>query len=152
MMQRLVKVVLVVVTAGTLLLSANRVFAGGDVELVDAMRALQYFTHKTALSIDRKNQPLAAFYAHELEEIIDELETVKAYHGIPIASLVESMLVPSFETFETALEAAQWSKVDASFNALVRACNDCHKAAKHGFIDIQRSQHNPFMQSFDVSR
>lgn len=122
--------------------------ASGDVALVEKMTALQYFSHKTTLAIDHKNAELANFYAHELEEIIEELETVKQYHGQPIAKLVKTILVPAFENLESNIKAKRWSASSNAADQLISSCNQCHQAADHGFIVIERRKDNPFLQSF----
>lgn len=123
-------------------------FADGDAHLAEKMSSLQYFMHKTALSVDHQNKELADFYAHELEESIEDTATVESYDGHAIGKLVNSMLVPPFEQFEAALKAGNWKKASARFDDLVRSCNACHVQTEHGFVNIQRNKHNPFMQSF----
>ncbi len=119
-----------------------------DVELVKVMSALQYFTHKTTLAIDAKNPELAAFYAHELEELIEELEDVESYHNQPIASLVTAILEPSFENLEARIKSQQWQHSSDAMNALIDSCNKCHQATQHGFIIIERRTDNPYFQQF----
>jgi hypothetical protein len=62
-------------------------------ELVEYMVKLQYFSHKTGLSIQAKNEPLTRFYLHELEEVIEKLKKVKEYEGHPISALAQQILV-----------------------------------------------------------
>lgn len=126
--------------------------AEGDIELVENMAKLQYFTHKTALAIDHKNSELVGFYTHELEEYIEEASTVERYHGQPVGKLIQAMLVPSFEDFEAALKKGDWKKTSAQFDRLLHSCNACHDATEHGYIQIERSNDNPFMQSFKTKK
>ncbi len=119
-----------------------------DVELVKIMSALQYFTHKTTLAIDAKNPDLAAFYAHELEELIEELEEVESYHNQPIASFVTAILEPSFESLEQQIKSQDWPQSSDAMNALIDSCNKCHQATQHGFILIERRADNPYFQQF----
>ncbi len=119
-----------------------------DIELVKIMSALQYFTHKTTLAIDAENSDLAAFYAHELEELIEELEEVESYHNQPIASFVTAILEPSFETLEHQIKDNNWQQSSAAMNALIDSCNKCHQATQHGFIVIERRADNPYFQQF----
>lgn len=126
-------------------------FASGDVELAENMGQLQYFAHKAALSIDSKNQELAGFYAHELEEYIEDAAKIESYDGYPVGKLIKSMLMPTFEGFEAALKTGDWKKASAKFDALLNSCNACHDATEHGFIKIERRSDNPYMQSFKVS-
>jgi hypothetical protein len=140
------------IICGLAILAAQPVqtaLADGDVELVENMHQLQYFAHKAGLAIDKKNKPLLGFYAHELEEYIEEAASVEVYDDHPIGQLVNTILVPPFEKFEAAAKADDWVKTSNAFDEVVQACNSCHQATSHGFIVIKRTAHNPFMQSFE---
>lgn len=119
-----------------------------DVALIESMSGLQYFTHKTTLAVNAKNPKLAQFYAHELEEILEELESVSSYHGQPIAQLVKTLLVPSFEALEVTLKQQQWHDSSEALDTMIDSCNQCHIATQHGFIHIQRRDDNPYFQKF----
>ncbi|MGH1373275.1 MAG: hypothetical protein ACRBBW_14635 [Cellvibrionaceae bacterium] len=119
-----------------------------EVALIDTMKGLQYFTHKTSLAVDAKNAPLAEFYTHELEELLEELTTVPSYHGQPIAKLSDALLKQSFERLETAIKKQQWPQSSQALDLMIDSCNQCHKATQHGFIEIQRQSHNPYFQKF----
>jgi len=121
-----------------------------EVDLVGTMGSLQYFAHKTHLSLNAKNQELANFYAHEIEEQLEALEEIKEYHGQPIGKLSKSMLVPSFEAFEASLKAGDWSAAQQKFQTVIDTCNACHQATQHGFIKIELSDKNPYMQAFEM--
>lgn len=127
--------------------------AGDDegVDLIDNMRALQYHAHKVALAVDHRNLKLAEFYAHELEEALEDSVRIKSYHDQPIGKLTRAMLLPAFERFEAALDEPKpdWDKVSDRFDRMVEACNACHTATGYGFIVLRRSRENPFMQSFE---
>lgn len=118
------------------------------VELVDYMRRLQYFTHKAGLAIQAKNEPLAHFYLHELEEVIDKLSGVKVYDDHPIGALAQQILEPAFEHLEKQVEAKQFAQALSAYDAMLMACNHCHRSTAHGFIKIEKRLDNPFMQSF----
>lgn len=122
--------------------------AGDGVDLVKHMGTMQYMAHKAGLSIDARNQPLADFYVHEIEEIIEELETVQSFDGHPIGELVESMLLPGFENLEGAVKSGDWEAATQRFDDMLSACNSCHETTAHAYVRIQRSRSNPFMQSF----
>lgn len=68
------------------------------------MGAMQSMSHKASLAIGAHNQPLAGFYVHEIEEIIEELETIDSFDGYPIGSLVKTLLVPSFQALEESVK------------------------------------------------
>lgn len=121
-----------------------------DVDLVGTMGALQYFAHKTHLSLNAKNQQLANFYAHEIEEQLEALEDIKQYHGQPIGKLSKAMLEPSFEAFEASLKAGDWSAAQQKFKLMINTCNACHQATQHGFIKIELSDKNSYLQSFEM--
>jgi len=120
------------------------------VDLVGTMGSLQYFAHKTHLSLNAKNQELANFYAHEIEEQLEALEGIKQYHGQPIGELSKSMLVPSFEAFEASLKKGEWRAAQKNFKVMINTCNACHQATQHGFIKIELSDKNPYMQAFEM--
>jgi hypothetical protein len=119
------------------------------VELVVYMQRLQYFAHKAGLSIQAQNEPLTRFYLHELEEVIEKLKKVKEYDGYPISAFTQQILEPAFEQLEKSVEAQQPTRVQADYEAMLQACNKCHKATAHGYIKIEKRVDNPFMQSFD---
>ena len=137
-----------ILVAALLTASIGLAEAGENGELVSYMSSMQYFAHKTGLAIDNKNHKLAKFYTHELEEYLEKVGKVDAYDGQPIGKLTESILMPAFEEFENALDAAQWDTTSSKFDMLLEKCNACHNASDHGYIQIQRSTSNPFMQSF----
>lgn len=120
----------------------------GEVELVDNMSRLQYLSHKAALSIDARNRELADFYVHELEEAVEETESVESYDGHAIGELSSGMLRPALENLEDALDEGEWSEVSQMFDAMIQSCNGCHQGTDHGYIQIQRRSENPWMQDF----
>jgi hypothetical protein len=142
-------------TRSTLALSALALLLGtipawsGEPGLAENMRAMQYYLHKLSLSVDARNQPLADFYAHELEETIEDAEKIDNYKGQPIGRLTKAMLVPSFDALEDAIEADDWNQTSERLDAVIHACNACHQTTGFGFIRIQRSSANPYMQSFE---
>jgi hypothetical protein len=118
-------------------------------ELVEHMASLQYLVHKAGLAIDQQNQPLADFYAHELEERIERVVKVGEYHGYPIGTLATTRLVPAFEDFAHSLASARdWPGISSRLDRMIEACNSCHQATDHGFINVVRTTANPFSQTF----
>ena len=119
-----------------------------EVELVEYMSKLQYFSHKAGLSIRAENGALADFYLHEMEEVIELVRDVEEYDGHAIGQLSETMLEPPFETLEKSVKAEDFEQAQTDYGELLKACNSCHTRTEHGFIKIQESRDNPFMQSF----
>ncbi len=125
------------------------VYADEDAdELVGHMTSLQYFSHKLALSIDHKNQKLAEFYLHEIEENLEAVQKIESYDGHPIGSLIKDLLAPAVEGVEAPMKAGRWGAASEAFDRMVTACNTCHATTDHAYIKIVRSAANPFMQSF----
>jgi len=144
----MIKKMLTVLTM-TLSMGISAVHAS-EVDLVGTMGSLQYFAHKTHLSLNAKNQALANFYAHEMEEQLEALGKIEQYHGKKIAVLSKSMLEPSFEAFETALKKGDWDAAQQKFSTMINSCNACHQATQHGFIKVELSDKNPYLQSFEM--
>lgn len=113
------------------------------------MKSMQYFSHKLSLSIDANNARLTGFYAHEVEEIIEVLEEMKDYKGKPIARLVKEQLLPAFQQLEGKVKSGDMKLSSDAFNNMLRVCNSCHVDTKNGYIKIQRTATNFYMQSFD---
>ncbi len=120
-------------------------------ELADYMAMVQRHAHKLGLSIESKNQPLAQFYAEELEETFEKIEaTFPEYDGHPIARLVETVVDPVREPLEDALKAGDWNAAQGAYGRYLDACNGCHAAAGHPFVKIVAPSSNPFNQSFET--
>ena len=134
----------------TALLSTASVNASeGEGNLITLMGNFQYFMHKTALSLDANNLELVKFYAHEIEETLEEAEDYGNYDGFHIGSMVGQTLEPEFEKFEAMVDKKDLAKADVQFNRMVQACNTCHQNTDKKFIQIRRISTNPYMQSFE---
>jgi len=129
-------------------LAAAPLAAEEEPDMIATMGQMQLFLHKLSLSVDAGNAELAEFYAHELEETIEAAESIEKYHDIPVGELTGSMLVPSFEALESALDGDDPARVESRMNQLVEACNACHQATGYGFIRLERTTANPYMQDF----
>ena len=123
--------------------------ASEGVGLVAKMTSLQYFTHKTALSIDAENKQLTGFYLHELEETLEELEEINSYHGKPIGKLVKTILHPAFEKLEDEAKGRDWDATSKALDNLINSCNECHDSTGYRFLKIKRTSENPYFQSFE---
>lgn len=135
--------------AATLLISGTHLsYAGDEGGLIDNMVKLQYFTQKTGLAIHADNIKLAAFYTHELEEVIEALEDFGHYKKMPIGNMTKTILVKPFKVLENAINAGEQKPAINAFNNLLNNCNQCHAATKHELIKIEFNNNNPFMQSF----
>lgn len=120
-------------------------------ELAAYMSTLQRWAHKTALSVEARNQPLADFYLHELEETVEAVQNeVPTYEGYPVGQLTEQMLVPALDSLGGALDAGDWTVAREWLRAVATSCNQCHQATDHGFVEIRlHDLPNPYAQSFE---
>jgi hypothetical protein len=142
--------------ASALLLAAGSAWLWGNgermaiaPELADYMSHLQHHTHKLTLSVEAENDALAEFYLHEVGEVSEQIEHLFPEHdGIPVATLARELLDPQLAALDSALEASRWDAAKSGIDSLIDACNDCHAAAGHAFIRVERTSANPFNQSF----
>jgi hypothetical protein len=126
----------------------------GHADLLGLMNALQTLLHKTQLSLLAGNLPLAAFYAHELEESAEVLAEVGEYDGHRIGELSHAMLMPAVDALDEALNGGDLPGVevraDDGLERVIHSCNACHAATEHAFIVIGRNELNPYAQRFEV--
>jgi len=121
-------------------------------ELADAMGQLQRYTHKYALAAQAKNHELATFYFHEVRAAVDGIKkNIPGYEGYDIKRFMNMFLDPTLEPVETALANRNWEQVKERTIEMVDACNSCHNATSHGFIQVKPGfNNNPFNQEFSV--
>ncbi len=140
--------------------------APNAVELAGLMGEMQRHSAKLGYSITGRNKPLAQFYLHEIEEVLGELLTVESHDGMPIAHPAQVILNPALLTLEEQIgqeeDHAQeenpepnapvdWPRAWKSYEALIGACNRCHQATEHGFIEILPARGvAPYNQRFSV--
>lgn len=119
-------------------------------ELALLMGDLQRLTHKLALSADAGNFELAAFYLHESQEQLRNIQTeAPEYENIPVALLIDRLAHPAYEPMQTAVSAKDAPAMRHGIQTIVNACNACHTATQHAFIKITSgTEVNPFNQSF----
>lgn len=130
------------------MLQGPAVASEGELDFVSYMTRIQYFAHKLGLALDAGNIRLADFYLHEVEEIVEALEEVEDFKGVPVAKLVDNTLEPAVERMEKAVDEGDRSAIDAAYEGLLGSCNNCHDAAEYGFIHVERRRDNPYIQSF----
>lgn len=131
-----------------LTLGCTTVSAGNEGSLVEQMSRMQYFLHKTGLSLDAENLKLASFYIHELEESIEALEEFGQYKNYPTGDLAKSSLSPGIKILEDSVRAGDLKKAWLAYEALAGRCNNCHQATDHGYIVIKYNKDAPYMQTF----
>lgn len=123
-------------------------------ELADAMGQLQYYLHKYALAVEAENHELATFYFHEVRASADGIkENIPGYEGYDIARFMGLFLDPTIEPVETALANRNWDEVREKTITMVDACNSCHNATAHGFVEVTPGfDNNPYNQNFSAPK
>ncbi len=90
------------------------------------------------MAAEADNWPLAAFYAHELEENAERL--VDGGHvedGVDLSAIAAEVALPRAERLLAAAEARDADGFQASFDSFIDGCNSCHKRSGHRYIAIQ---------------
>ncbi|MEM7354054.1 MAG: hypothetical protein AAF657_24845, partial [Acidobacteriota bacterium] len=122
------------------------------VELATLMGDMQRHSAKLGFAIQGKNQPLAQFYLEELHEVLEELEAVDEHEGMPIGSPAKVIMDPALAELAARLEPAGWAGAWPAYEATIEACNRCHLATEHGFIEVlPASGTPPFNQVFTAT-
>lgn len=118
--------------------------------LAPVMGDLQRFSHKLGYAVQAKNQPLAEFYLHEIEEASEEIqENIQEYDGFPVGDLAKAMLDPAIQKLDEKVDAGSWDEATAEYEKLIKTCNACHMQTDHGVIVITvPEQPSPFNQNF----
>ncbi|MBK6264259.1 hypothetical protein JKA74_04360 [Marivirga sp. S37H4] len=107
-------------------------------EVAKAMGYMQRFSTKLYWAGSQENWELSEFYAHELEETIEEISEADVIdEGFAVSEMVTKMSIPAFEQVEEAIKKQDKSAFESSYQLLIQSCNACHAASKHAFIEIK---------------
>jgi len=91
------------------------------------------------------NWPLADYMVHEIEELIEDIETLHpVYRDVQVAALLGEMTTPAIESLEGAVESGDRGAFTEAYERFTAACNHCHTASGRGFIVIQNPTSPPF--------
>ena len=92
------------------------------------------------------NWPLADYQLSEMKEVFSDVQDlVPTYKKIPVGQMIDAVVTGPIADMEKAVEQKKFKAFAAAYDKLTAACNDCHKAASRGFIQIRR----PSRSSFD---
>jgi hypothetical protein len=91
------------------------------------------------------NWRLAAYEAAELGETFDDISNYQAtWKSVPVAQLVKANIEPALKSVDAAIAHHDVPAFKGAFGALTAACNTCHKAAQHDFLEIKVPSGDPF--------
>lgn len=108
-----------------------------EYEVAIAMNHFQRHANKLWFAGVNENWELAHFYAHELEESMEELEERKVVDdGINVSKMVATMGIPHLEGVEKSIDAGQVVEFKSAYQTLIKGCNDCHAAVNYDFLEI----------------
>jgi hypothetical protein len=103
------------------------------------MMATQSHHMKLWLAGNARNWELADYQADELKEgLEDAAKKVPNYKGVPVGSMIETLVMPRIADVEAAIKAKDRNKFVAAYDKLTAACNACHQGSNRAFIVVQR--------------
>jgi hypothetical protein len=116
-----------------------------EYELAVAMGRMQVYFSKLWFAGSFENWELADFYAHELEETLEEIISREIYdEGMNISSLTKVMTNKPFHELEKAVKSREITNFLPAYDKMLRTCNACHQSSKHNFINIKTPESVPF--------
>jgi hypothetical protein len=128
----------------------SHVDAASEPDLLQLMASMERFSEKLYLAASAGNWTLAAFYAHELEEVGADLRDAGFEKGgIDLGSMTSELFLPAVERLDRAIDVSR-AEFQQAFSDVVASCNACHAAAGYPFIQIVvPTEDRPYpMQSF----
>ena len=113
--------------------------------LGEFMLVIQVHHAKLWLAAKARNWPLATYQLSEMKEVFSDVEDlVPTYKSVPVGQMIEAITTGAVAELEKAVDEKNLAKFTTAYNKLTAACNDCHKAASRGFIQIRRPTHSTF--------
>jgi hypothetical protein len=108
--------------------------------------SLQQMRHaKLWLAASRGNWALADYEMDELREGFEDASRLHpTYESVPVAALIAKLTPAPLEAIGKAIKGKSSADFTRSFDSLTAACNTCHRAANHGFIEIRRPSGTAF--------
>lgn len=87
-----------------------------------------------------KNWELAGYTLHEINEALQAVQTFNDQFEdfpTPLSEVVPVLVGPPLGEIHSAIRAKDSARFDAAFDSLTAACNACHAALEHAFIQVQ---------------
>lgn len=113
-------------------------------ELGEQMLTLQIRHGRLWAAGEARNWMLTQFQLAELRESLAGVVELNGDHAAlqprRLADVLPAIVDPALSQLQEAVDAQDLPKFEAAYDALTQACNECHKAADHGFLVMQRPQ------------
>ena len=109
-----------------------------DTHLGELMGHLQYNVLKLGLSLQHRNQRLADFYMHEVNESYIDIASKRIIDGnLDISSLIAQILGPSKDRLAAVISKNDTAQFIPAYHAMIGSCNNCHMETNHNYIVIE---------------
>jgi hypothetical protein len=109
---------------------------------------LQQMRHvKLWFAGEARNWDLASYEVKELGEGFDDVVKLHPTHEeSPVApkDAIPRMITSPLGDLRDAVEKKDAARFEQTYDALTKACNDCHQATNFGFNVVQRPSTNPY--------
>jgi hypothetical protein len=109
---------------------------------------LQQMRHaKLWFAGEARNWDLAAYEIKELGEGFDDIVRFHPTHeDSPVApkDAIPRMMTAPLSELRTVVEKKDATAFEPAYDAVTKACNDCHQATNFGFNQVQRPAANPY--------
>lgn|SRR5690554_5907357 len=103
---------------------------------LELMLYMERFSDKMFFAAQAENWELADVYAHEMEELAEELEEGGyVAHDIPLADLAGTF-GPAVDAVADAIDDENYERFLAGYTALTATCNACHAAVGYEPVRI----------------
>lgn len=113
-------------------------------ELGQQMLELQIRHARLWQAGEARNWMLTQFQLAELRESLDGVVELNGDHAAVqpnrLAEVLPAIMDPALKQMQGAIDAQDGPGFDAAYDAVSKACTDCHAASDHGFLVIQRPQ------------
>lgn len=140
-MKNTLALILAVLALAVALLALLRPAASAEeeVEIAEWMLSMQTHAAKLWFAGENKNWPLALYQLEEIEELMEEIEEHDIMEGgVNLGGLAEAIRGTQVRDLMRAAQAADIKAFTKNYDALLQACNGCHRSSGHPFIQVQR--------------
>ena len=114
----------------------------GEIMTLQQMRHLKLW-----FAGEAGNWDLASYEVKELGEGFDDVVKLHPTHeDSPVApkDAIPRMITAPLGDLRDAVEKKDTARFEQAYDALTKACNDCHQATNFGFNVVQRPAANPY--------